>query len=119
MACKSKSKCKTTKGGAAAKNTKAARKTIQSTEFSLMAPEAQEVFLAGDFNDWNTTQYSMRKFKNGKCVKKLKLKPGRYEYQFVVDGHWCIDEENPNRQTNSFGSENSVIEVGEEVVVYK
>ncbi len=102
-----------------AKTTKGPKKMIQSTEFSLMAPDAQEIFLAGDFNDWETSMYAMRKFKNGKCTKKLKLKPGRYEYQFVVDGYWCVDPANPNRKANSFGSENSVIEVGEEVVVYK
>ncbi|MCB2182172.1 MAG: isoamylase early set domain-containing protein [Desulfobulbaceae bacterium] len=118
MACKTKGKCAAPKKKAKAK-APAKRKTIQSTEFSLIAPEAQEVFLAGDFNDWNTTEYPMRKFKNGKCVKKLKLKPGKYEYQFVVDGHWWVDPENPNRQANNFGSENSVIEVGEDVVVVK
>ncbi len=58
----------------------------------------------------------MRKFKDGKYVKMLKLKPGRYEYQFIVDGQWRTDPANPNRQSNSFGSENSVIEIGDNVV---
>lgn len=108
-----------TEGKSATKKESAKRKKINSTEFSIIAPDAQEVYLAGDFNEWNTSEYLMRKFKNGKCVKKLQLKPGRYEYQFVVDGHWIIDPENPNRQANSFGSENSVIEIGEEVIGYK
>lgn len=95
------------------------RKTIQSTEFTLMAPDANEVFLAGDFNEWNPTKDAMRKYKNGKCVKKVKLQPGSYEYQFVVDGEWWTDPDNPNRRTNDFGTENSVIEVGEDVIVYK
>ncbi len=112
MGCKSKGNCATKKEG-----TK--RKKIQSTEFSIVAPDATEVYLAGDFNEWNTAQYLMRKFKNGKCVKKVQLKPGRYEYQFIVDGHWTVDPENPNRQANTFGSENSVVEIGEEVFVYK
>jgi len=95
---------------------KAQRKTIQSTEFSLTAPDAKEVFIAGDFNNWNASEHAMRKFKDGKYVKMLKLKPGRYEYQFIVDGQWRTDPANPNRQSNSFGSENSVIEIGDTVV---
>ena len=117
VACKTKKTCKTTtakKKAAPAKK----KKTIESTEFSLLAPDANEVFLAGDFNDWNPTQYAMRKFKNGVCTKKLKLNPGRYEYKFVVDGEWWTDPQNKNRQPTELG-ENSVIEVGEDVIVYK
>ncbi|RJX34275.1 MAG: glycoside hydrolase family 13 [Desulfurivibrio sp.] len=95
---------------------KAKRKTIQSTEFCVTAPEAKEVFVAGDFNDWNPSEHAMRKFKDGKYIKKLKLKPGRYEYQFIVDGQWWTDPANPNRQSNSYGSENSVIEIGDSVI---
>lgn len=119
MACKPKKQCKS-KSSPAKKKTTAAKKkkTIQSTEFSVHAPGASEVFLAGDFNDWNPTQYSMRKFKSGKCTKKLKLNPGRYEYKFVVDGEWWTDPQNENRQATDLG-ENSIIEVGEDVIVYK
>jgi 1,4-alpha-glucan branching enzyme len=96
---------------------KAKRKTIQSTEFSLTAPDAKEVFVAGDFNNWNASEHAMRKFKDGKYTKMLKLKPGRYEYQFIVDGQWRTDPANPNRQSNSFGSENSVIEIDDNMFV--
>ena len=107
MACKRKN-CKS--------STKK-RKKLTSTEFTLMAPDASEVFIAGDFNDWNPSQFSMRKFKNGTCKKKLKLKPGRYEYQFIVDGNWWADPENPSRNPTPFGSENSVITITEDVYV--
>lgn len=94
---------------------KSSKKALASTEFILHAPDAGEVFLAGDFNDWNPKQYSMRKFKTGNCTKKLKLKPGRYEYKFVVDGSWWTDPANPERSSTEFGSENSVIRVGDNV----
>lgn len=90
---------------------KKSRKTTPSTEFTLKAPNATEVLLVGDFNNWEGSDYRMRKFKDGTCKKSVKLKPGRYEYRFLVDGEWWCDPENPNRQPNSFGSENSVIEV--------
>jgi len=92
---------------------KKAKKNSPSTEFTLNAPNANEVYLVGDFNNWDGAEFRMRKFKEGVHKKSVKLKPGRYEYRFVVDGEWWCDPENPNRQVNSFGSENSVIEVRE------
>lgn len=87
------------------------RKLTPSTEFVLMVPDADEVYLVGDFNDWDGTDYRMRKFKDGSCKKKVKLSPGRYEYRFMVDGNWWTDPQNPNRQVNPFGTENSVITI--------
>ena len=109
MACKSK-KCTTAKKGAKK------RKKIVSTEFTFYAPDAEKVSVAGDFNEWDPEKHPMRKFKSGMCKKKIKLKPGCYEYLFVVDGDWCVDPENNNRKTNAFGTENSFIVIGEEVV---
>ena len=41
---------------------------------------------------------------NGHWVKDLVLPPGRYEYCFVVDGHWMANREtvesNPNQRRN-------------------
>jgi 1,4-alpha-glucan branching enzyme len=93
--------------------TKAKKKTVPSTEFSLHAPGANEVYLAGDFNGWQSDakDYRLRKFKGDVWKKMLKLKPGRYEYQFVVDGQWWCDPENDNRITNPYCSENSIIDI--------
>ncbi|MDH3393137.1 MAG: isoamylase early set domain-containing protein [Desulfobulbaceae bacterium] len=87
------------------------KKNNDSTEFSLIAPEAKEVFLVGEFNDWNGDGFKMRRYKNGVFKKKTKLQPGKYEYRFVVDGEWWNDPNNPNRRANSFGSENSVMDI--------
>ena len=93
---------------ASAKKTKS---VAPSTEFTLFAPEATEVYLVGDFNDWNGANYRMRRFKDGTCKKSVKLRPGRYEYRFIVDGNWWTDPKNELRQQNPYGSENSVIVV--------
>ena len=109
-------KAKTTAAATKAKPKPAAKKPKKnspSTEFTLNAPNANEVYLVGDFNNWDGAEFRMRKFKEGVYKKSVKLKPGRYEYRFVVDGEWWCDPDNPNRQQNSFGSENSVIEVRE------
>lgn len=82
-----------------------------STEFNLYAPEAGEVLLAGDFCNWQGETCRMRRVKDGNWKKSLNLKPGRYEYRFVVDGHWWTDPENPARQQNPYGQDNSVLVV--------
>lgn len=108
--------CKTKKTKTKAKTESAKRKKILSTEFMLYAPDAEKVYLVGDFNKWDPEKHPMRKFKSGTCKKKIKLKPGCYEYLFVVDGIWKADPENSVKRPNPFGAENSVIVIGEEVV---
>lgn len=39
------------------------------------------------------------------------LEPGVYEYKFVINGEWKIDERNPNFVPNDIGSLNSVLEL--------
>jgi 1,4-alpha-glucan branching enzyme len=95
------------------KATTASGKTAASrppaAEFKLFAPAAQEVFLVGDFCNWQGDDCPMRRLKDGSWKKSLKLNPGRYEYRFVVDGHWWTDPENPDRQENPYGQDNSVL----------
>jgi 1,4-alpha-glucan branching enzyme len=67
-----------------------------------------EVFLAGDFSDWNPIRMSN---KEGAFQKKLRLAPGRYEYKFIVDGEWRTDPSAVEQRPNEFGSMNSVIHV--------
>jgi 1,4-alpha-glucan branching enzyme len=88
-----------------------AKASTPAIEFTLSAPEAKEVFLVGDFNDWNPTEYRLRRYKDGIYKKKLQLKPGRYQYLFRVDGEWRPDPDHSERISNPFGSENSVITV--------
>ena len=110
MATKAKTKAKgkaVVKPSAPAKKN---RKTIPSTEFSVHAPNAEEIYLAGDFNNWqsDSKDFRMRRFKGGIWKKMVQLKPGTYEYQFVVDGQWWTDPLNKNRIPNPHCTENSV-----------
>lgn len=115
MATRGKATGKATKKAAPKKSSaaKAKGKSVSSAEFSLYAPDVKEVYLSGDFNGWqpDAKDYRLRKFKGDIWKKSLKLKPGRYEYQFVVDGQWWCDPANENRVTNPYCTENSVIEV--------
>ncbi|MFH1673676.1 MAG: glycogen-binding domain-containing protein [Pseudomonadota bacterium] len=80
-------------------------------EFKLKAPNAKAVFLAGDFNGWLINKNKMAKDEDGVWKTKVQLPHGKHEYQFVVDGSWWTDPENPNRAWNSFGTQNSVKEI--------
>jgi len=80
--------------------------------FSLTAPEAKEVYLAGDFNQWQIkNKDKMELAEAGMWMKRLRLKPGCYRYRFVVDGQWLQDPENPRYQINPFGSMDSLLEI--------
>lgn len=108
MTTKSKAPTKATKVTA---QPKAKKTATASTTFSLYAPEANEVFVIGDFNDWRPDDLKARRFKDGTWRKALTLKPGTYQYLFLVDGQWWVDPDNPGRARNPFGTENSVIEI--------
>jgi 1,4-alpha-glucan branching enzyme len=79
--------------------------------FSLTSPDAKEVILMGDFNQWNPKAHPMKKNKNGVWEKVTFLFPGTYEYRFMVDGQWKNDPENLQTRTNQFGTENNLIDV--------
>jgi 1,4-alpha-glucan branching enzyme len=79
--------------------------------FSLASPDANEVILMGDFNQWNPKIHPMKKNKNGVWEKVTFLFPGTYEYRFMVDGQWKNDPENRQTRSNRFGSENNFIDV--------
>jgi len=76
--------------------------------FEFLAQEAQEVYLAGGFNDWDTSSNPMKKDKKGVWKTALSLKPGKYEYRFLVDGNWKNDPSCCDCVPNEFGSENCV-----------
>jgi 1,4-alpha-glucan branching enzyme len=79
--------------------------------FSLTSPDAKEVILMGDFNQWNPKKHPMKKNKNGVWKKITMLFPGTYEYRFMVDGQWKNDPENDQTRANRFGTNNNFIAV--------
>jgi 1,4-alpha-glucan branching enzyme len=78
--------------------------------FSFEDSGAGEVYLIGDFNDWNPTAHPMANDGNGLWKKTVMLTPEKYEYRFKVDGEWKSD---PNGEvcTNCYGTENNYIVV--------
>ena len=79
--------------------------------FSVFAPEAKDVVVAGEFNNWNPEDGRMTK-NNGTWSKKLNLISGKYRYRFIIDGNWMEDSSNPLKEVNPYGSVDSLIEIG-------
>jgi len=86
---------------------------FQFTEVALTlnAPEARNVYVAGDFNNWRTDDDSMMKLEDGTWKLKVNLPAGRYRYRFVKDGEWIEDPSNQNHALNPYGQLDSLIEV--------
>jgi 1,4-alpha-glucan branching enzyme len=80
----------------------------RKVQFEFSAPEAEEVYLAGDFNSWDTHSNPMKKDRKGMWKATITLKPGRYEYRLYCDGTWDNDPFCTCCVPNEFGSENCV-----------
>lgn len=90
----------------------------QEIEFICHAPEAESVFLAGTFNDWNPGTIPLKRSDNGMWWTSMPLEAGRYEFKFIVDGQWSCEpgcEQKfhgcPKCCANDFGTMNRVLEV--------
>ena len=81
------------------------------TEFKLYALSAKSVAVAGSFNKWDTKKLIAKKDSKGSWTAKIALKPGKYEYKFIVDGNWVNDPHCTSCVANALGSHNCVIEV--------
>jgi 1,4-alpha-glucan branching enzyme len=77
----------------------------------FIRPAASTVFVAGTFNEWHPAVTPMIAIAEGRWIKQLRLRPGRYEYCLVVDGEWMPDPLATESVPNPFGGFNSVLQV--------
>lgn len=78
----------------------------------LLQPQARSVAVAGDFNGWNPAQTPLERTDGGMWTATIPLKPGRYQYMFVIDGEqWMADPLAPEETGDGFGSTNAVLDV--------
>jgi len=81
------------------------------TEFKYYAPSAKKVIVSGSFNRWDTKKTLAKADSKGNWIAKVALKPGKYEYKFIVDGNWTNDPRCTSCVINPLGSQNCVVEV--------
>jgi len=87
------------------------KQKTRKIDFTLDAPGARSVAVAGTFNDWDPKNSPMHSDGNGRWNIPVSLPPGRYEYRFVVDGVWMSDPSSQQSVPNPFGDQNSLIVV--------
>jgi len=71
---------------------------------------AKKVIVAGSFNKWNEEVFQMNKVEDG-WELTLQIKPGIYQYRFIVDRKWMEDPNNNYKTKNEYGEYNSVINI--------
>lgn len=103
---KKKNKILNTKG-----KTKTGKKTYKNVEISFYFPEAMNVYVAGEFNGWDTQSLPMKKDKDGVWRSKIKLLPGRHEYKLFADNVWIENLPGAEAILNPFGTQNFIISV--------
>jgi len=80
--------------------------------FVLDAPDAQTVFLAGDFTAWRFQSYELHRAGPGSPWElSVPLKKGRlYSYNFVIDGkRWIVDPSVAETVNDGFGGSSSLM----------
>lgn len=74
--------------------------------------KAEEVYIAGSFNDWRESAHPFIKTKEG-WQRTCYLKQGTHAYKLIVDGEWMLDPGNPVVRPDGEGNENSFVAIGD------
>ncbi len=88
-----------------------ARKTLRPVNFVCNAPQAQAVFLVGDFNQWNIASHPMRRMPDRAWMLTLELPHGHHRYAFIADGVLTLDPRAQGITRNDKGERVSMVPV--------
>ena len=80
--------------------------------FTIAAPDAHAVFLAGEMTNWDEGKQAMRRDAAGIWRVTLDLEPGEWLYKFVVDGRWVQDPATSDHDADGRGGRHSYVFVG-------
>jgi hypothetical protein len=88
------------------------RQTLRLVPIQFENPTARSVSVVGSFNGWSPSTTPMTRDRDGNWQVKIRLRPGRFEYKFAVNGaDWVPDPANPDAVDDGFGGRNSVLVV--------
>jgi len=78
--------------------------------FTFEDRRAHQVFVAGDFNDWNPIPLDHEDgARESMFVATVALPRGVHEYMFLVDGNWVRDPLVSDSRPDGFGRQNSLL----------
>ena len=81
-------------------------------EFSLEAPGATTVAVAGDFSGWESDFVLEDADGDGIWTGRVPITPGLHKYMFVIDGtDWVTDPRAQRYSDDGFGNRNAVLAV--------
>lgn len=84
---------------------------IREVKIYFYYPPAQTVAVTGDFNGWNPEGVPLKAAgKPGLWETTLRIPPGAYSYNFIVDGNVLVpDPSAPDQAPDGFGGTNSIM----------
>lgn len=96
--------------------TKEYSKTGRSCKVTFVLPphvESTTASVCGEFNDWAQDSHPLKRRKDGTFSTTVAIKPGtQYRFRYLIDGErWENDEQADAYLPNSFGSDDSVVQV--------
>ena len=75
----------------AKQNRYSAKNMAKPVPFSCFDPDAKQVFIVGDFNDWDPAAHPMKRQPDGAWRIDLPLNHGHHHYLFLIDGKPTLD----------------------------
>ena len=84
--------------------------------FKFDAPPGADVYVAGTFNNWDSTAIHLGDNHKGTYTATVLLPPGRYEYKFIVNGEWRNGQDRHAQVPNTLGTTNSILLVGRSAI---
>ncbi len=82
--------------------------------FQVVCPNAQRVYLVGDFNRWSRSAVQMKRDQRGRWCTSIALQPGTYRFRYFTEDGWLNDYAAFGLLPNGFGGWDSVIWVPQE-----
>ena len=78
--------------------------------FEFSHPDAEDVCLLGEFNDWQPVPMKLnKKLCVFKCKQRLPVDK-EFHFRYLINGkQWDNDHQADGYQANNFGSENSIV----------
>lgn len=68
-----------------------AQRNLHHADFFCQAPEARQVSIVGDFNQWHPGATLMTRQPDGCWMACLELEHGYHQFAFLVDGQRVLD----------------------------
>jgi 1,4-alpha-glucan branching enzyme len=88
-----------------------AKKISKPINFVCIAPEAKQVSLIGDFNDWHPNSHPMKRQPDGAWMIQAHLTHGHHHYLFYVDGKTRLDPKAQGSARNEKDEKVSLISI--------